>query len=52
MLRANMLEVFRIINKIEGIKEEDFFIRDLRGKEGTLFQIIQEKGFDWILLEI
>ena len=27
---ADMLEVFRILNKIEGIKEEDFFIRELR----------------------
>ena len=40
-LRANMLEVFRIINKIEDIKEEDFFNRDLKGGRGHSFTLFK-----------
>ena len=41
-LRADMLEVFRIMNKIEGIKE-DFFIRDLRGGRGHSFKLFKTR---------
>ena len=37
------LEVFRIRNKIEGIKEKDFFIRDLKGGRGHSFKSLFKK---------
>ena len=38
-----MLEVNRIMNKIEGIKEEDFFIRDLKGGRGHSFKLFKKR---------
>ena len=37
-----MLEVFRVMNKIEGIKEEDFFIRDLKGGREHSFKLFKK----------
>ena len=34
--RADLLEVFKILNKFEGVQEEDFFVRNkVRGRGHT-----------------
>ena len=50
-LWADMLEVFIIMNKIEGMKEENFFIRDLKGGRDILSNY-SRRGFDWMLLDL
>jgi len=37
--RADMLEVYKILNGLEGLNEEDFFVRDLSGRRGHIFKL-------------
>ena len=41
--RADMLEVYKILNKFEGLKEEDFFIRDTRGGRGNSLKLFKKR---------
>ena len=41
--RADMLEVYKIIHKIEGLNEEDFFVRDLRGGRGHSLKLFKKR---------
>ena len=41
--RADMLEVYKILNKFEGLKEGDFFIRDTRGGRGNSLKLYKKR---------
>ena len=41
--RADMLEVYKILNKFEGLKEGDFFIRDTRRGRGNSMKLFKKR---------
>ena len=41
--RADMLEVYKILNGMEGLKEKDFFTRDLSGRRGHSFKLYKKR---------
>ena len=41
--RADMLEVYKILNGLEGLKEEDFFIRDNGRGRGHDFKLFKKR---------
>ena len=41
--RADMLEVYKIMNGMEGLKEKDFFTRDLSGRRGHSFKLYKKR---------
>ena len=42
-LRADMLEVYKIMNGMEGLEEKDFFMRDLNGRRGHSFKLYKKR---------
>jgi hypothetical protein len=43
VLRADLLEVYKIMNKFEGLNEGDFFVRDKRGGRGHSLKLFQKR---------
>ena len=41
--RADMLEVYKILNKFEGLREGDFFIRDTRRGRGNSMKLFKKR---------
>ena len=41
--RADMLEVYKIMNGMEGLVEKDFFTRDLSGRRGHSFKLYKKR---------
>ena len=41
--RADMLEVYKIMNGLEGLKEKDFFTRDRYGRRGHSFKLYKKR---------
>jgi hypothetical protein len=41
--RADMLEVYKIMNGMEGLEEKDFFMRDLNGRRGHSFKLYKKR---------
>jgi len=41
--RADMLEVYKIMNGMEGLREKDFFTRDLSGRRGHSFKLYKKR---------
>ena len=41
--RADLLEVFKILNGLEGVNEKDFFIRDTRISRGHAFKLFKKR---------
>lgn len=42
-MRADMLEVFKILNKFEGLNESEFFVRDARRGRGNSFKLFRKR---------
>ena len=42
--RADLLEVFKIMNGLEGVNEKDFFIRDTRKGRGHAFKLFKKRA--------
>ena len=42
--RADMVEVYKIMNGMEGLKETDFFYKRHEWKKGAFLQTVQEKS--------
>ena len=40
--RADMLEVYKIMNGLEGVIEKDFFLRDRGGRRGHSYKLFQK----------
>ena len=41
--RADMLEVYKIMNGMEGLREKDFFTRDSSGRRGHSFKLFKKR---------
>ncbi len=41
--RADLLEVYKILNGLEGVEERDFFIRDKRLSRGHSFKLFKKR---------
>ena len=41
--RADMIEVYKIINKLEGLQEKDFFVRDIGNRRGHSFKLFMKR---------
>ena len=41
--RADLLEVYKILNGLEGVNEKDFFIRDNRKSRGHAFKLFKKR---------
>ena len=41
--RADMLEVFKILNKLEGVQEKEFFVRDTGNRRGHSFKLFMRR---------
>ena len=43
-VRSNLLEVYKILNGLEGVNEKDFFIRDNRKVEGMHLNCLKNES--------
>jgi len=42
-IRADILEVYKIMNGLEGVLEKDFFTRDREGRRGQRFKLFKKR---------